>query len=343
MKYLIFGITGQDGGYLASKLIKKGDEVIGVRRPSSSDNSQRLRDIFKYENEDLAKLKIIHGDLIDGGSVNDLVINNKPDAIVNFAAQSHVGISFDLPELTANIDALGCLRILEAVRKYHPKCKFYQASTSELFGGKDKFPLDENSNFNPRSPYAVAKMYSYWLTKQYRSAYNLHASNGILFNHESPFRGEHFVTQKIVTALVSIKKGSSEILKLGNIDSKRDWGHAKDFVDAVEMIISADDPDDYVVATGKAYSVREFIGIVLEILEMKGKWKKNKEGLEQFFCTNLSNNEKLIITQDEKYFRPSEVEHLLGNPSKINKQLGWFNKISLEQLAKEMIDYQLAS
>ena len=345
MKYLIFGITGQDGGYLASSLLKNGHAVIGVRRPASTDNTKRLMEIMDYENASLNNLEIEHGDLSDPGSINDVISKHKADAVINFAAQSHVGVSFNLPELTANVDALGTLRILEAIRKYSIDSRFYQASTSELYGGIYNSAVNEDTPFNPKSPYAVAKLYSFWITKHYRDAYKIHASNGILFNHESPFRGEHFVTQKIIKALVGIKQGTYRTLRLGNLESKRDWGHAKDYVRAVEKMINADSADDYVVATGKTYSIRDFIHLVLKKLEIKGNWQQNKNGMDEFKCDESeSNNErinKIIIKQDKKYFRPSDVEYLLGDPSKINSKLGWQCEIHLEALVDEMINFEM--
>jgi GDPmannose 4,6-dehydratase len=345
MKYLIFGITGQDGGYLASMLVKKGYDVIGVRRPASTDTTQKIKEIFIDEGADFNKLQIIHGDLIDYGSVINIINNYKPYAVINLAAQSHVGISFDLPELTANIDGLGSLRILEAIRHYSPKTRYYQASTSELYGGITNESLNEETPFNPLSPYSVAKLYSFWITRLYRTAYGINASNGILFNHESPFRGEHFVTQKIIKGLVAINKNEQGILRLGTLYSKRDWGHARDYMEALYAIVNSDKPDDYVVATGKTFSIKEFIDLVLHKLEISGEWMIEDNELESFVvkeAKNKSLNSKKIITQDRKYMRPADVEHLLGDPSKIYKNLGWKHKSTISDLVDEMVEKELS-
>ena len=346
MKYVIFGITGQDGGYLASLLIKKGHEVIGVRRPASSDNTSKIREVFDDEGADFDKLDIIHGDLIDYGSVVNIIRDTKPFAVINLAAQSHVGISFDLPELTANVDGLGSLRILESIRHYSPETRYYQASTSELYGGISNEMLDEETPFNPRSPYSIAKLYSFWMTRLYRTAYKINASNGILFNHESPYRGEHFVTQKIVKGLVAIKKGKTNVLKLGNLYSKRDWGHARDYMEAIYAIVQSDIPDDYVVATGKTYSIKEFIDFVLDYLCMEGEWITKDDGLESFIVRNSTDNPELndkeIIMQDIKYMRPADVEHLLGDPSKIFKKLGWKHESTISDLVEDMVRKELS-
>ena len=346
MKYIIFGLTGQDGCYLASLLIKNGHEVVGVRRPASSDNTLKIKEVFIDEGVDFNKLKIVHGDLVDYGSVTNLIREEQPYAVINLAAQSHVGVSFDLPELTANIDGLGSLRILESIRHNSPSTRYYQASTSELYGGISNEMLDEETPFNPRSPYSVAKLYSFWITRLYRTAYGINASNGILFNHESPYRGEHFVTQKIVKGLVSIKKGNAKILKLGNLNSKRDWGHARDYMEAIYAIVQSDKPDDYVVATGKTYSIKEFINLVLKYLNIHGGWVNEDNGLESFIVSDAKDNKELngkkIITQDPKYMRPADVEHLLGDPSKIFKSLGWQHKTSILDLVKDMIEKELS-
>lgn len=331
---LIFGITGQDGSYLAEFLIKKGYEVHGVKRRSSSINTSRID--YIYEGPQIKKRRLIlhYGDVTDSLSVSTIVKNIKPHEIYNLAAQSHVAVSFEVPEYTANADALGALRILEAIRFHNlsKKTKFYQAGTSEMFGKVKEIPQNENTPFYPRSPYGVAKVYSHWVTINYREAYNIFASNGILFNHESPRRGETFVTRKIVIALCKIKLNLQKKLFIGNLNAKRDWGHAREYVEAMWKILQNKKPDDFVIATGKQHSVKEFINIACTELGIKIRWFGKgirEKGFDQFG--------KCIVQCDKKYFRPLEVDTLLGDASKARKILNWKPKILINQLAKEMV------
>lgn len=335
-KAFITGITGQDGAYLAKFLLSKGYHVHGMKRRTSAFNTSRIDDIFeRYEVND-KKFHLHFGDITDYGNIFDLISKIMPDEVYNLAAQSHVAVSFDLPEYTANVGAMGTLRILEAIRnlKSKKKIKFYQASTSELFGNSIEIPQNEKTPFYPRSPYAVSKLFSYWITKNYREAYGMHLSNGILFNHESPLRGETFVTRKITRGLTRIKLGIEKNLKLGNIYSKRDWGHAEDFVEAQWMILQQKKADDYVIATGVQYSVKDFINLVAKKLKLKIKWKG--KGLKEV-CLNKENN-KIIISIDKKYFRPSETDSLVGNFKKAHKILGWKPKKDINDLIDDMLN-----
>jgi GDPmannose 4,6-dehydratase len=334
---LITGITGQDGSYLAEMLLNKGYEVHGIKRRSSLINTQRIDHLYQDSFEKNKKFILYHGDLTDTSSLVRIIQNVRPDEIYNLAAQSHVAVSFEEPEYTADSDALGALRILEAIRilKLEKKTKYYQASTSELFGAAKETPQNEKTPFYPRSPYAVAKLYAYWITINYREAYGIYACNGILFNHESPVRGETFVTRKITMALARIKLRLQNTLYIGNLNAKRDWGHAKDYVEAQWLMLQQDKPDDYIIATGKQYSVKEFINEASKNLDMKIKWSgKGKEEVGSY-------NGKNIIKVHPKYFRPTEVDSLLGDPSKAKKKLNWSPKISFQQLVKEMIDKDL--
>ena len=334
-KALIFGITGQDGSYLAEFLLKKKYKVHGVKRKSSSLNTDRINHIYK----DNSKNFFLHyGDLTDAVSINRLINLIKPDEIYNLAAQSHVAVSFIIPNYTANVDALGCLNILEAIKSSGliKKIKFYQAGTSEMFGKVIENPQSEKTPFYPRSPYGVSKVFSHWMTINYRESYNMFACNGILFNHESPRRGETFVTRKITIGLAKIRLGLEKKLTLGNISAKRDWGHAKDYVEAQWLILQQKKPDDFVIATGKQFSVKHFINIVAKELKMKIIWRGtgiNEKGYDK------KNN--VIIECSKKYFRPSEVQTLLGSPLKARKVLKWKPKISIEALAKEMVQNDL--
>ena len=334
-KALIFGITGQDGSYLAEFLLKKKYKVHGVKRKSSSLNTERIDHIYEKNNKNFF---LHYGDLTDAISINRLINLIKPDEIYNLAAQSHVAVSFIIPNYTANVDALGCLNILEAIKSLGliKKVKFYQAGTSEMFGKVLESPQTEKTPFYPRSPYGVSKVFSHWMTINYRESYNLFACNGILFNHESPRRGETFVTRKITMGLVKIKLGLQKKLILGNIYAKRDWGHAKDYVEAQWLILQQKKADDYVIASGKQFSVKHFINIVARELKMKIKWKG--KGINEKAYDDKNN---VIIECNKKYFRPSEVETLLGNPLKAKKILKWKPKISLKLLAKEMIQNDL--
>jgi len=344
-KALITGITGQDGAYLADFLLKKGYEVHGLRRRSSSFNTGRINHIYKDIHEKNNNLFLHYGDMTDASSLFKIIKKIKPDEIYNFAAQSHVQVSFEEPEYTANSDALGALRILEAIvlLDLKKKTKFYQASTSELFGYAKKKPQNELTPFYPRSPYAAAKLYAYWITVNYREAYGIFACNGILFNHESPTRGETFVTRKITRGLSRIKLGIDKKLFLGNINAKRDWGHAKDYIEMSWLMLQKKTPDDYVIATGKQYTVKQFINLAARELDMKIKWKGS--GLnEKAYWINSPKGNTLIIEIDKRYFRPTEVHSLLGNSSKAKNKLGWKPKISFKKLVKEMIisDYNFS-
>ena len=332
---LIFGITGQDGSYLAEFLLKKKYIVHGVKRKSSSLNTQRVDHI--YDN-DKNFFHLHYGDLTDAVSINRLVSLIKPDEIYNLAAQSHVAVSFVIPNYTANVDALGCLNILEAIKSsgLSKKVKFYQAGTSEMFGKVVEIPQTEKTSFYPRSPYGVSKVFSHWMTINYRESYKMFACNGILFNHESPRRGETFVTRKITLGLVKIKLGLQKKLILGNIYAKRDWGHAKDYVEAQWLILQQKKPDDYVIATGKQYSVKYFVNLVAKELNMKIIWKGH--GIHE---KAYDESGKLIVECNKKYYRPAEVDTLVGNPSKAKKLLKWKPKVSIKELAKEMVEEDL--
>tara|TARA_B100000965_G_C19544136_1_gene736990 strand:+ start:363 stop:1409 length:1047 start_codon:yes stop_codon:yes gene_type:complete len=333
---LIFGITGQDGSYLAEFLLKKKYAVHGVKRKSSSLNTDRIDHL--YQDKKIKNFFLHYGDLADSLSIQGIISKVKPDEIYNLAAQSHVAVSFALPEYTSNVDALGTLRILDCIRflKLEKKTKFYQAGSSEMFGKVQQIPQTEKTPFHPRSPYAVSKVFAHWITKNYRESYNMFACNGILFNHESPRRGETFVTRKITLGLSKIKLGLQKKLVLGNLNAKRDWGHAKDFVKAQWLIMQQKKADDYVVATGKQYSVKQFANYTIKKLGMKIKWKGrginekgyNKEG-------------KVIIECSKKYFRPAEVDTLLGNPFKARKYLKWKTKIGIKQLVDDMVEEDL--
>jgi len=336
-KALITGITGQDGSYLAELLLKKGYLVHGIKRRASLINTARIDHLYQDPHVKNPKLILHHGDLTDTTSLIRIVQEIKPDEIYNLAAQSHVAVSFEEPEYTANSDALGALRILEAIRilKLEKKTKYYQASTSELFGAVRETPQNENTPFYPRSPYGVAKLYAYWITVNYREAYGIYACNGILCNHESPVRGETFVTRKITRALTRIKLGLQKKLFIGNLNALRDWGHARDFVEAQWLMLQQKTPEDFIIATGKQYSVREFINVASKKLGMKINWR-GKDLNEVGIC-----NGQEIIKVDSRYFRPLEVETLLGDSSKAKRKLKWSPKISFEQLVKEMIDHDL--
>ena len=328
---LIFGITGQDGSYLAEFLLKKNYEVHGVKRKSSSINTNRIDHI--YENNKVKSFHLHYGDLSDSLSIQKIILKVKPMEIYNLAAQSHVAVSFELPEYTADVNAVGSLRILECIRflGLEKKTKFYQAGTSEMFGKVMEIPQKETTPFYPRSAYGAAKVFAYWITKNYREAYGMFATNGILFNHESPRRGETFVTRKITIALSKIKLGLQNKLVLGNIHAKRDWGHARDYVEAQWLMLQQKTPDDFVIATGKQYTVKHFINLVAKELDLKIFW--SGKGLKE---KAYDKNNKIIIECSKKYFRPTEVETLLGNPSKAKKILKWRPKTNIEELAKEM-------
>jgi GDPmannose 4,6-dehydratase len=329
-KALITGITGQDGSYLAELLLEKGYEVHGIKRRTSLINTDRIDDIFE-ENENFY---LHYGDLTDSTNLIRLIGEIQPDEIYNLGAQSHVAVSFETPEYTANSDAIGVLRMLEAIRilKMEDKVRFYQASTSEMFGLVQEIPQTEKTPFYPRSPYGVAKLYGHWITKNYREAYDMYACSGILFNHESPKRGETFVTQKVVMGLRDIANGKQDCLYLGNLNALRDWGHAKDFVRAMWLMLQQEKPEDFVIATGKQYSVREFVNACAPYFGMKIFWEGS--GLQEKGI-DLNTN-KVVVRVDPKYFRPAEVETLLGDSSYAKEKLGWEPEISFDELVKDM-------
>ncbi len=334
---LITGITGQDGSYLAEFLLNKNYLVYGIKRRSSSFNTERIDHIYQDPHIDNINFKLFYGDLTDSSNLIRIIQDTKPDEIYNLGAQSHVAVSFDSPEYTANVDAIGTLRILEAIRLLglENKSKFYQASTSELYGLVQEVPQSEKTPFYPRSPYAVAKLYAHWITINYREAYNIFACNGILFNHESPVRGETFVTRKISRALARIKLGIQDCLYIGNLDAKRDWGHAKDYVEMQWLMLQQKKPEDFVIATGVQKSVRDFVDNACSLLDIDIKWKGKKENEKGFW------GDKCILQVDKKYFRPTEVETLIGDSSKAKNLLGWQPKIMFDELVKEMITEDL--
>lgn len=335
---LITGITGQDGAYLAEFLLDKGYEVHGIKRRTSLFNTDRIDHLFQDPHISDGRFVLHHGDMTDSSSLVRIIQHVQPDEIYNLAAQSHVAVSFEEPEYTANSDALGALRVLEAIRilGLEKKTRFYQASTSELYGLVQETPQKETTPFYPRSPYAVAKLYAYWITVNYREAYGMYACNGILFNHESPIRGETFVTRKITRALAHIKLGLQDCMYLGNMDAKRDWGHAKDYVEMQWLMLQQDHPEDFVIATGVQYSVREFVNAAAAEMDMSICWEG--EGLDE---KGYDANGKCIVAVDPRYFRPTEVETLLGDASKAKQKLGWVPKISFDQLVKEMAQSDL--
>lgn len=335
---LITGITGQDGAYLAEFLLEKGYVVHGLRRRASLFNTDRIDHLYKDFHSKDARLFLHYGDMSDAGSLVKLVSETQPDEIYNLAAQSHVAVSFVQPEYTADVTALGTLRMLEALRiaGLEKKTRFYQASTSELFGLVQETPQRETTPFYPRSPYAVSKLFSYWITVNYREAYGIYACNGILFNHESPMRGETFVTRKITRGLARIKMGLQDRLYMGNIDARRDWGHARDYVRMQWLMLQQDEPEDYVIATGEQHSVREFIELAASKMDMRIEWQG--EGVDE---KGYDQNGNCIIEIDPNYFRPTEVETLLGDPTKAREKLGWEPEITFEQLVEEMVEADL--
>ena len=349
---LITGITGQDGAYLAEFLLEKGYVVHGIKRRTSLFNTDRIDHLYKDRHEHGVRFFLHHGDLTDSSSLIRIIQQTQPDEIYNLAAQSHVAVSFEEPEYTANSDALGALRILEAIRilGLEKKTRFYQASTSELFGLVQEIPQKETTPFYPRSPYAVAKLYAYWITINYREAYGMYACNGILFNHESPVRGETFVTRKITRALARIKLGLQDNLFLGNLDAKRDWGHARDYVEMQWLMLQQDKPEDFVIATGVQYSVRDFVNAAAKELGMEIRWEG--EGVEEkgYWVNrharegvNTETGEAMIVAVDPRYFRPTEVETLLGDPSKAKSKLGWTPRTTFDELVAEMVREDLKS
>jgi len=354
-KALITGITGQDGAYLAELLLNKGYEVHGIKRRTSLFNTDRIDHLYQGPHEENRQFVLHHGDMTDSSSLIHILQKVQPDEVYNLAAQSHVAVSFEEPEYTANSDALGALRILEAIRTIGltEKTRYYQASTSELYGKVHEVPQNEKTPFYPRSPYAVAKLYAYWITVNYREAYGIYACNGILFNHESPIRGETFVTRKITRALSRIALGLKECVYLGNLDAKRDWGHAKDYVEMQWMMLQQEEPEDFVIATGKQYSVREFVDAAAAELGITLEWKGScvdEQGVvvgvkkladKQFDASLHLRPGDIIVRVDPRYFRPTEVETLLGDPSKAKEKMGWAPKIPFASLVAEMISYDM--
>lgn len=332
-KAFITGVTGQDGSYLAELLLEKGYEVHAIIRRSSVFTTQRIDHIFDHPN-----FFTYHGDLTDSSNLHSLLTKIVPDEIYNLGAQSHVGVSFEVPEYTGEVDAIGTIRLLDAIKDLGQKPRFYQASTSELFGGiPGTEPQSESTPFYPKSPYGAAKIYAYWVTVNYREAYGLFACNGILFNHESPRRGETFVTKKITKAVANIFKGKQKVLTLGNLDAKRDWGHAKDYVYAQWLMLQQDKPQDYVIATGETHTVREFVTLAFKVVGIELKWEGegvNEKGID-------AKTGRILVEIDEKYFRPSEVELLLGDPRKAERELKWKREVSFKDLVEKMVRYDL--
>jgi GDPmannose 4,6-dehydratase len=338
-KALITGITGQDGSYLAELLLEKGYEVHGIIRRASVFNTERIDHIIKDPHEKDVKLYLYYGDMTDASNLSRLVEKITPDEIYNLGAQSHVAVSFEMPEYTADVDAIGTLRLLDAIKESKIETRFYQASSSELYGKVQEIPQDENTPFYPRSPYAVAKLYAYWIVKNYRESYGLYAVNGILFNHESPRRGKRFVTRKITLAAARIAKGKQDKIYLGNLNAKRDWGYAKDYVRMMWMMLQQDEPHDYVAATGETHSVRDFAELAFKYVGIDLEWEGegvNEKGIDK-------NTGKVIVEVDPKYFRPAEVDLLIGDSSKAKNELGWAPMVRFEELVKVMVEADLKS
>ncbi|MDB4138877.1 GDP-mannose 4,6-dehydratase [Methylophilaceae bacterium] len=332
-KAFITGITGQDGSYLAELLLEKGYEVHGIIRRSSIFNTHRIDHLIKQSN-----FYTYYGDLTDSSNLHRLLTKIKPDEVYNLGAQSHVAVSFEVPEYTAEVDGTGAIRLLDAIRDSKVDCKYYQASTSELFGGiPGTEPQSESTPFYPKSPYGAAKLYAYWVTVNYRESYGLFACNGILFNHESPRRGETFVTKKITQAVARIHQGRQKVLKLGNMDAKRDWGHAKDFVYAQWLMLQQDKPQDYVIATGETHTVREFVEVAFKEIDVDIEWQG--KGIDEKGIN--SKTKEVLVEVEAKYFRPAEVELLLGDPTKAEKELGWKRTVSFQELVSGMVKYDL--
>jgi GDPmannose 4,6-dehydratase len=336
---LITGVTGQDGAYLAELLLSKGYEVHGIKRRSSTFNTGRVDHLYRDLHEPDVRFKLHYGDLTDGTSLIRIIQEVRPTEIYNLAAQSHVQVSFEAAEYTANADAIGALRLLEAIRilGLEKGVKFYQASTSEMYGKVQEIPQSETTPFYPRSPYGAAKLYAYWITVNYREAYGIHASNGILFNHESPIRGETFVTRKITRGVAAIAHGLQSQLFLGNLDAKRDWGHARDYVEGMWLMLQQAEPDDYVLATGESHSVREFVEAAFAHIGRRIVWRG--DGVEETGTDDKS--DQALVSIDPRYFRPTEVDQLLGNPAKAKRKLGWSHRVSFSQLVAEMMESDL--
>jgi GDPmannose 4,6-dehydratase len=336
-KALITGITGQDGSYLAELLLDKGYEVHGIIRRASTFNTQRIDHIYQDPHEENIKLKLHYGDMTDSSNLSRLVEKINPDEIYNLAAQSHVGTSFEIPEYTTDVDAMGTLRLLDAIKEGEVECKFYQASTSELYGKVQEVPQTEETPFYPRSPYAAAKLYAYWIVKNYREAYDLFAVNGILFNHESPRRGKRFVTRKITRAVARINKGKQDKIYLGNMNAKRDWGYAKDYVKMMWMMLQHDTPEDFVIATGETHTVREFVEAAFKYVDVEIEWQG--EGVDEKGIDKDTG--KVLVEVDSKYFRPTEVDLLIGDPSKAKEELGWEPEVKFKELVQLMVQSDL--
>jgi len=336
-KALITGITGQDGSYLAELLLDKGYEVHGIIRRASTFNTQRIDHIYQDPHEKNIRLKLHYGDMTDSSNLSRLVEKINPDEIYNLAAQSHVGTSFETPEYTTDVDAMGTLRLLDAIKESEVECKFYQASTSELYGKVQEVPQTEETPFYPRSPYAAAKLYAYWIVKNYREAYDLFAVNGILFNHESPRRGKRFVTRKITRAVARITKGKQDKIYLGNMNAKRDWGYAKDYVKMMWMMLQHDTPEDYVIATGETHTVREFVETAFSHVDVEIEWQG--EGVDEKGIDKDTG--EVLVEVDPKYFRPTEVDLLIGDPSKAKEELGWEPEVKFKELVQLMVQSDL--
>lgn len=339
---LVTGITGQDGSYLTELLIEKGYEVHGIVRRSSSFNTGRIDHLYKDRHETGVKLFLHYGDLCDATNLITIISKVKPTEIYNLGAMSHVKVSFDMPEYTADCDGVGVLRMLDAIRSagMEKTVRFYQASTSELYGKVREVPQSETTPFYPRSPYAVAKQYAFWILVNYREAYGMHLTNGILFNHESPRRGKTFVTRKITSTVARISKGIDKCLYLGNIDSKRDWGHAKDYVEGMWRMLQQDKPDDYVLATGETTTVRDFVEMAFEVVGITIKWQGARGSVDEV-GVDAKDESRILVKIDSRYFRPTEVDLLLGDPTKANKKLGWKAKTGIKELCKEMVEHDL--
>jgi GDPmannose 4,6-dehydratase len=336
-KALITGITGQDGSYLAELLLDKGYEVHGIIRRASTFNTQRIDHIYQDPHEENVRLKLHYGDMTDSSNLSRLVEKINPDEIYNLAAQSHVGTSFEIPEYTTDVDAMGTLRLLDAIKESEVECKFYQASTSELYGEVQEVPQTEETPFYPRSPYAAAKLYAYWIVKNYREAYDLFAVNGILFNHESPRRGKRFVTRKITRAVARINKDKQDKIYLGNMNAKRDWGYAKDYVKMMWMMLQHDNPEDFVIATGETHTVREFVEAAFSHVNVEIEWQG--EGVDEKGIDK--NTGRVLVEVDPKYFRPTEVDLLIGDPSKAKEELGWKPEVKFKELVQLMVQSDL--
>lgn len=334
---LITGVTGQDGSYLAELLLDRGYDVHGIARRTSLFNRGRVEERVRKARRDGQVYELHYGDMGDSSSINRILSKVRPTELYNLAAQSHVGVSFDQPEYTSDVDATGVLRLLEGIRSFDLSTRFYQASTSELYGKVEEVPQSETTPFHPRSPYAVAKLYGYWIVRNYREAYGMHASNGIMFNHESPRRGENFVTRKVTLGLARVRAGLQEILSMGNIDSKRDWGYAEDYVEMMWMMLQRDEPDDFVVATGETHTVREFIECAAQIAGFRIQWEGS--GVDE--VGRDAESGKLIVDIDRRFYRPAEVDFLLGDPTRAKKLLGWEPKVKFQELVEIMMEADL--